>query len=78
MDIRLIVLRGSPGSLFLLGALGEAETSAPDVHFQVSCVSRNLPARLNTRPLSGDLPLFSQHTWGWGWGAEPDSWGLNP
>lgn len=78
LDVRLIVLRGSPGSLFLLGALGEAETSAPDVHSQVSCVSRNLPARLNTRPLSGDLPLFSRHAWGWGWGAEPDSWGLNP
>lgn len=77
LDIRLIVVRQSPGSLFFLGTLGEAETSAPDVHSQVSCVSRNLPVRLNTRTLSGDLPLFSQHTWGWGWGAEPDSRGLN-
>lgn len=73
LDSRLTVVRGSPGSLLLPGALG-----VPDVPSHVSCVSRNLPVGLNTRTLSGDLPFFSQHAWGWGWGAEPDSWGLNP
>lgn len=71
LDSRLTVVRGSPGSLLLPGALG-----VPDVPSHVSCVSRNLPVGLITRTLSGDLPSFSQHAWGWG--AEPDSWGLNP
>ena len=49
------MLGGSPGNLFFLGSLDETETYVPDVHSQLSCVSRNLAARLNAIIQSEDL-----------------------
>lgn len=49
------MLGGSPGNLFFLGSWDETKIYVPDLHSQLSCVSRNLAARLNAIIQSEDL-----------------------